>query len=89
MGFGWGALLTNVVTAALGTSRPMVEVVSTKCFCHDLQCGGMFNAAWVGLLCEAEATCALASGGDGDMAGATCKQCTALSALLHEFDDVF
>ena len=67
----------------------MVEVVSTKHFCHDLQRSGVVNAAWVGLLCEAEGTCASASGGDGDMAGATCKQLTALSALLHEFDDVF
>ena len=67
----------------------MVEVVSTKCFCRDLQCGGMVNAAWVGLLREAEGTCASASGGDGDVAGATCKQCTALSALLNEFADVF
>ena len=49
----------------------------------------MVNAAWVGLLREAEGTCASASGGDGDVAGATCKQRTALSALLHEFDDVF
>ena len=30
-----------------------------------------------------------ALGGDGDVAGATCKQRTALSALWHEFDDVF
>ena len=48
-----------------------MEVVSTKHFCHDLQCGGVVNAAWVGLLREAEGTCASASGGDGDVAGAT------------------
>ena len=87
--FGRRAPPTNVVTAALGTLRPTVEVVSSKRFCRSVQCGGVVNAAWVGLLHEAEGTCASASGGDDDMAGATCKQCTALSALLHEFDDVF
>ena len=66
-----------------------MEVVSTKHFCCDLQRGGVVNAAWVGLLREAEGTCASASGGDGDMAGATCKQRTALSALLNEFANVF
>ena len=87
--FGRRAPPSNVVTAALGASQPTVEVVSTKRFCHDLQRGGVVNAAWVGLLREAEGTCASASGGDGDVAGATCKQCTALSALLTEFADVF
>ena len=87
--FGWRAPLSDVVAAALGASRPMVEVVSTKYFCCDLQHGGVVNAAWVGLLCEAEGTCASASGGDGDMAGATCKQPTALATLLQEFDNVF
>ena len=66
-----------------------MEVVSTKRFCHNLQRGGVVTAAWVGLLREAEDTCASASGGDGDVAGATCKQRTALSALLNEFADVF
>ena len=56
--YGWRAPPTDVVTAMLGTSRPTVEVVSTKRFCCDLQCGGMVNAAWVGLLREAEVTCA-------------------------------
>ena len=87
--FGWRAPPSDVVTAALGASRPTVEVVSTKHFCRHLQRGGVVNAAWVGLLHEAEGTCASASGGDGDVAGATCKQHTTLSALLHEFDDVF
>ena len=87
--FGRHAPPSDVVAAALGASQLTVEVVSTKCFCCDLKHGGMVNAAWVGLLREAEGTCASASGGDGDMAGATCKQRTALSALLHEFDDVF
>ena len=80
---------TGVVAAALGSSCPTVVVASTKCFCRDLQCGGMVNAAWVGLLREAEGTCASALGGHGDVAGVTRKQCTALSALLNEFDDVF
>ena len=66
-----------------------MEVVSTKHFCHDLQLGGVVNAAWVGLLREAEVTCASASGGGGDVAGATCRQRTALSALLSAFADVF
>ena len=87
--FGRCALPSNVVAAALGASRPTVEVVSTKHFCCDLQHGGVVNAAWVGLLHGAEGTCASASGGDGDVAGATCKQHTALSALLTEFADVF
>ena len=87
--FGQRALPTDVITAALGTSQPTVEVVSTKHFCRDLQRGGVVNAAWVGLLHEAEGTCTSASGGDGDVAGATCMQRIALSALLHEFDDVF
>ena len=87
--FGWRAPPSDVVATALGALQLMVEVVSTKCFCHDLQHGGVVNAAWVGLLREAEGTCASASGGDGDVVGAMCKQCTALSALLHEFDDVF
>ena len=87
--FGRRAPPSDVITAALGASQPMVKGVSTKHFCCDLQCGGVVNAAWVGLLCETEGTCASASGGDGDMAGATCKQRTALSALLNEFDDVF
>ena len=67
----------------------MVEVVSTKHFCCNLQHGGVVNAAWVGLLREAEGTCASASGGDGDMAGATCKQRTALAMLLQEIDNMF
>ena len=60
--FGRRAPPSDVVTAVLGALQPMVEVVSTKHFCHDLQCGGMVNAAWVGLLREAEGTCASASG---------------------------
>ena len=87
--FGWCALPSNVIATALGALRPTVEVVSSKHFCRNLQRGGVVNAAWVGLLREAECTCASASGGDGDMAGATCKQRTALSALLTEFADVF
>ena len=87
--FGRRSPPTNVATAALGSSQPVVEVVSTKCFCHDLQHGSVVKAAWVGLLRDAESTCASASGGDGDVTGATCMQHTALSALLHEFDDVF
>ena len=54
-----------------------------------LQCGGMVNTAWVGLLCKAERTCASALGGDGDVAGATCMQHIALATLLQEFYDVF
>ena len=87
--YGQRAPPTDVVTTTLGTSQPMVEVVATKHFCCDLQCGGMANAAWVGLLCEAEGTCASASGGDGDMAGATCKQRTVLAMLLQEIDNMF
>ena len=83
--FGWRAPPSDVVAAVLGTLQPMVEVVSTKRFYCNLQRGGVVNAAWVGLLHEAEGTCASASGGDGDVAGATCKQRTALSALLNEF----
>ena len=88
-GFGQRAPPSNVITAMLGGSQPTVEVVSTKHFCHDLQRIGVINTAWVGLLREAEGTRASASGGDGDVAGATCEQCSALSALLNEFDDVF
>ena len=51
--FGWRAPPSDVVAAALGASQPMVEVVSTKHFCRDLQHGGVVNAAWVGLLLEA------------------------------------
>ena len=87
--FGQRAPPSDVITVALGALQLSVEVVSAKHFCHDLQRGGVVNAAWVGLLREAEGTCASASGGDGDVAGATCKQRTALSALLTEFDDVF
>ena len=87
--FGWPAPPTDIITAALGALHPSVEVVSTKHFCRNLQHGSMVDAAWVGLLCEAEGTCASALGGDGDVAGATCKQCTALSTHLQEFDDVF
>ena len=43
--FGLRALPSDVVAAALGASQPTVEVVSTKHFCHDLQRGGMVNAA--------------------------------------------
>ena len=46
---------TDVATAALGTSQLTVEVVSTKCFCCDLQHSGVVSTAWVGLLREAEA----------------------------------
>ena len=56
------ALPTDVITAALGTSQQSVEVVSTKHFCCDLQHGGVVNAACVGLLHEAEGTCASALG---------------------------
>ena len=87
--FGRRAPPSDVIATAVGASRPMVEVASTKRFCCDLQHGGVVNAAWVGLLCETEGTCASASGGDGDVAGAMCKQRTALSALLTEFADVF
>ena len=87
--FGQRAPPSNVVTAALGAAQPTVEVVCPKHFCRNLQRGGVVNAAWVGLLREAEGMCASASGGDGDVAGATCKQRTTLSALLHEFEDVF
>ena len=69
--FGRRAPPSDVVATALGASQLTVEVVSTKCFCHALQHSGVVNAAWVGLLREAEGTCALASGGDGDVAGAT------------------
>ena len=87
--FGQRASPTNIVTAALGSSHPVVEVVSIKPFCCDLQRGGMVNAPWVGLLREAEGTCASASGGDDDVTGATCMQLTALAMLLQEFDSVF
>ena len=80
--FGWHALPTNIVTAALGSLHPVVEVVSTKRFCCDLQHGGMVNVAWVGLLREAEGTCASASGDDGDVLGATCTQHITLEMLL-------
>ena len=66
-----------------------MDVVPTKHFCRNLQHGSMVKAAWVSLLHEAEGTLASALGGDGDVAGAMCKQHTALSALLHEFDNVF
>ena len=87
--FGRRAPPSDVVATALGALQPTVEVVSAKRFCRNLQCGGVVNAAWVGLLREAEGACASASGGDGDVAGATCKQHIALSALLTEFADVF
>ena len=86
---GWRAPPTNAVTAALGSSGLVVEVVYTQHFCYDLRHGGVVDAAWVGLLCEAEGICASAAGGDGDVAGGTCKQRTALATLLQEFDDVF
>ena len=70
--FGWRAPPSNVVTATLGALQPTVEVVSTKHFYRNLQRGGVVNAAWVGLLREAEGTCASASGGDGDVAVAMC-----------------
>ena len=87
--FGWHAPPTDVVTAALGAPHLKVEVASTRRFCHDMQHGGMFNAAWVGLLRKAEGTCASPLGGDGEVAGATCMQCTTLATLLQEFDGVF
>ena len=86
--FGRRAPPSNAVATALGALQPTVELLSTKRFCHNLQHGGVVNAAWVGPLHEAEGTCASASGGDGDVAGATCKQRTALSELLNKFDDV-
>ena len=49
----------------------------------------MVDAAWVGLLLEAEGTCASALGDDGDVAGAMCMQCTTLAMPLQEFDDMF
>ena len=55
--FGRCAPPRNVVTAVLGALQPMVEVVSTKRFCHDLQRGGVVNTVWVGLLREAEGMC--------------------------------
>ena len=67
--FGWRAPPSNVVAAVLGALQLTEEVASTKCFCRDLQHGGMVNAAWVGLLREAEGTYTSVSGGDGDVAG--------------------
>ena len=86
--FGQRALPMKVITAVLGSSHLMVEVVSTKHFCRDLQCGGVVKAAWVGLLRMAEGTCASAAWIDVEMAAGTCMQCTALAMLPQVFDDV-
>ena len=87
--YGWSMPPTDVINTALGALCSMMEVVSTKHFYHNLQCSDIVNTAWVGLLCEAEWTCASAVGVDGDVAGATCLQCTALAMLLQEFHNVF
>ena len=63
--------------------------MSTKYFCHNLQHGGMVNAVWVGLLHDAEGTCASAAGADSDIKGVMCMQHKALATLLQELDDIF
>ena len=66
-----------------------VELVSTKCFCHDIA-RGMVSAAslWVGLLSPTEGTCTAIATTPADLAGTSTEQ-YALHDLLHEFKDVF
>ena len=66
-----------------------VEMVSTKCFCHDIARRVVCTALkWVGLLSPVEGTCTAIATMPKEHAGTSAEQ-SALQNLLHEFKDVF